>query len=222
MQGVGTCAAVGGTGGGGGVEELRTKTSRTFGSGIIGGATSSTWTPPAPLPTSKYYQYHSQRSDSSGAGVPGWAESVADSQALAAACQRWEVSEGSLPLTMAGNLGTEQSCGGREVRGERECTDQGGGGGHGYFSRGKKGNGYVTWREAGGEVGSLGEKYFGGIQIGQHSQRNQKGTESSLSQASVQTMEHQHPNMRRPQVRGDRPRKRGRRRYPTKIIIISY
>ena len=50
------------------------------------GAPSCTCTPP---PTSKYYQWHIRRSNTSGAGEPGRAESGASSQALNGAHRRW-------------------------------------------------------------------------------------------------------------------------------------
>ena len=86
------------------------------------GGLSSTWTPPAPPPTSKYYQRHSQRSDSSGARAPGWEESEAASQAFAGARRRWAVIEGSLLLTVVGNLGTKRIRRGGEGRGERGAS----------------------------------------------------------------------------------------------------
>ena len=99
----------------------------------------STWTPPAPSPTSKYYQRHSHRSDSPGAGAPGWAESGAISQALDGYLRMREFSKGSLSRTVAGNLGTERRRRGGRGRGDREREDKGSGGGSRQFSRIKEG-----------------------------------------------------------------------------------
>ena len=95
--------------------------------------------PPASTPTYKYYQWHSQRRDSSGAGATGRAESGVASNALDGYRRKRAVSEGSLSPTEAGNLGTERIRRGGEGRGERERTDKGGGGGSGRFARGKEG-----------------------------------------------------------------------------------
>ena len=86
---------------------------------IIVRAPSSTWIPPAPPPTSKYYHWHSRRSDYSGAGAPGWADSGEASQALAGARQRRAVSEGSLLPTVVGNLKIKWIQRGGEGRVER-------------------------------------------------------------------------------------------------------
>ena len=89
---------------------------------IITGDPSSTWTPPANNPISKYYQRHSRRSDSSGARAPGSSELGAASQALAGSCQSQAVSEGSLFPTVVVNLVTERSRRGVKGRGEWECA----------------------------------------------------------------------------------------------------
>ena len=126
------------------VKEWRTKTSRTFGSRIIGGAPYSTCTPPAPTPTSKYYQRHSRRSDSSGARAPGQAELGTAGQVLAGARRRWAFSEVSLSPMVAGNLVTKQSRRGVKGRGEWERADKGSGRGSGKFDRRKEG---IWWRD---------------------------------------------------------------------------
>ena len=119
------------------VIEWQTKTSRTFGSRIILGALSYTLTPPGSPPTSKYYQRHSQRRNSSGARATGWANSGANSQALSGACQRRAIRGVSLSPTVAGNLGTEQIRRVGKGRGERERKDKGVGVGSVWFARGR-------------------------------------------------------------------------------------
>ena len=101
-EGVSTHAVVRGTGeGGGGGRRLKTEELRD--QDLWGrdhwGAPSSTGTPPAPHPDFQVLPAAQSRSETSGSGAPGRAESGAASQALAGA--RWvrAASEGSLPPT---------------------------------------------------------------------------------------------------------------------------
>ena len=89
---------------------------------------------------------------------------------MSGARRRWAVSEGSLLPTVGGNLGTKRIQRGGEVRGERERTDKGGGGGvpgkgggegSGKFAREKEGIRRRDLGEAGECVRSHGEEYCG-------------------------------------------------------------
>ena len=119
---------------------------------IIVGDPSSTWTPPAPPPTSKYFQRHNRRIDSPRAGAPSWAELGAAIQALAGARRRWAASEGLLSPTEAGNLRTERNRRGGEGRGERGASKRAVGEGPDNLLEERGGYGDVTWREAGEDV----------------------------------------------------------------------
>ena len=80
---------------------------------------------------------------------------------MAVARRRRAVSEGSLSPTVEGNLGTEQSCRGGEGRGDLGASTRVVGEGPYYSLEERRVYGDVTWREAGEDVGSHGEEYYG-------------------------------------------------------------
>ena len=98
------------------VEDRRTKISRTFRPNIIGGVPSYTWTPPTPSLLPSTTSSTVRKIETSGAGTTGRKDSGEASQALVGACWRRVVSEGSLPLKLAGSLDTKQIQRGGKVR----------------------------------------------------------------------------------------------------------
>ena len=91
--------------------------------------------PLAPRPTSKYYQRHSCRSESSGAGPPVWADSGAAIQALVGSNCRWAISEGSLSPTGRGTLKPIGARGAANEGESRSAWARAVGEGPGYFTR---------------------------------------------------------------------------------------
>ena len=112
-----------------------------WGTGLLGGAPSSTGTPPcSPLlpPTYKYYQQHKLGSGPSVSGVYGRTESGMDDQALVGSIWRRASIGGSLFLMVAGDLNAKRRRRGDKGREDHEHADKGGGGGSNGFSRGRE------------------------------------------------------------------------------------